>query len=231
MKYANSGTRRLEPLKSHLPSIMSCFIFDISLRISRKISCFMASSSALEAVVELEEEVALLMAFSAMPFSFVTSISSAVEPNRLRPGLGDSEPLEDFPVGEDPFSKFLRSPESSWKKIQHIKVIFQKEDGKLPKIIIDILQHLQKCVQPLKGFSQAEKLQFSNATLVRPLKACCFLMMSIELQLAEAKTKSKIPLTSSPLSTLALRRAKVFCISSIMEAIGGLSSLPLPIEP
>ena len=116
MKYANSGTHRLEPLKSHLPSIMSCFIFDISLRISRKISCFMASSSALEAVVELEEEVALLMAFSAMPFSFVTSISSAVEPNRLRPGLGDSEPLEDFPVGEDPFSKFLRSPESSWKK-------------------------------------------------------------------------------------------------------------------
>ena len=227
MKYANSGTRRLEPLKSHLPSIMSCFIFDISLRISRKISCFMASSSALEAVVELEEEVALLMAFSAMPFSFVTSISSAVEPNRLRPGLGDSEPLEDFPVGEDPFSKFLRSPESSLKK----KKIFKKEDGKLPKIIIDILQHLQKCVQPLKGFSQAEKLQFSNATLVRPLKACCFLMMSIELQLAEAKTKSKIPLTSSPLSTLALRRAKVFCISSIMEAIGGLSSLPLPIEP
>ena len=87
--------------KAHLPSIMSCFIFDISLRISRKISCFMASSSALEAVVELEEEVALLMAFSAMPFSFVTSISSAVEPNRLRPGLGDSEPLEDLPVGED----------------------------------------------------------------------------------------------------------------------------------
>ena len=152
MKYANSGTRRLEPLKSHLPSIMSCFIFDISLRISRKISCLMASSSALEAVVELEEEVALLMAFSAMPFSFVTSISSAVEPNRLRPGLGDSEPLEDFPVGEDPFSKFLRSPESSWKKkkIQHIKLIFQKEDGKLPKIIIDILQHLQKCVSTFK---------------------------------------------------------------------------------
>ena len=231
MKYANSGTRRLEPLKSHLPSIMSCFIFDISLRISRKISCFMASSSALEAVVELEEEVALLMAFSAMPFSFVTSISSAVEPNRLRPGLGDSEPLEDFPVGEDPFSKFLRSPESSWKKkkIQHIKLIFKKEDGKSLSIFCSIYKNV---FQPLKGFSQAEKLQFSNATLVRPLKACCcFLMMSIELQLAEAKTKSKIPLTSSPLSTLALRRAKVFCISSIMEAIGGLSSLPLPIEP
>ena len=83
----------------------------------------MASSSALVAVVP-PEEVALLIAFSAMPFNLVTSISSAVEPKRLRPGLGDSEPLEDFPVGEDPFSKFLRSPESSWKKIQHIKLIF-----------------------------------------------------------------------------------------------------------
>ena len=94
---------------------MSCFILVISLRISRNISCLMASNSAFEAAVVLEEEVAamLLMAFSAIPFSFVTSISSAVEPNRLRPGLGDSEPLEDFPVGEDPFSKFLRSPESS----------------------------------------------------------------------------------------------------------------------
>jgi hypothetical protein len=60
----------------------------------------MASSSALVAVVP-PEEVALLIAFSAMPFNLVTSISSAVEPKRLRPGLGDSEPLEDLPVGED----------------------------------------------------------------------------------------------------------------------------------
>ena len=44
-------------------------------------------------------------------------ISSAVEPKRLRPGFGDSEPLEDFPVGDEPFSKFFRSPpESSCKK-------------------------------------------------------------------------------------------------------------------
>ena len=84
----------------NVPSIMSCFILAISLRISRRISCFMASSSALVAVVP-PEEVALLIAFSAMPFNLVTSISSAVEPKRLRPGLGDSEPLEDLPVGED----------------------------------------------------------------------------------------------------------------------------------
>ena len=94
------------------PSIMSVFILAISLRISFKISCFMASKSLLDAD---EFEVALLIAFSAMPFNLVTSISSAVEPKRLRPGLGDSEPLEDFPVGDEPFSKFLRSPESSCK--------------------------------------------------------------------------------------------------------------------
>lgn len=95
-------------MKIKLPSIMSCFILAISLRISRNISCFMASRSALD-----PPEVAT--AFSAMPFSFVTSISSAVEPKRLRPGFGDSEPLDDFPVGEDPFSKPRRSPESSCK--------------------------------------------------------------------------------------------------------------------
>ena len=49
--------------------------------------------------------------------AFLIPISSAVEPKRLRPGLGDSEPLEDFPVGDEPFSKFFRSPpESSCKK-------------------------------------------------------------------------------------------------------------------
>ena len=85
---------------------MSCFILAISLRISRRISCLTASSSAFEAAEAWPpEEVALLMAFSAMPFNLVTSISSAVEPKRLRPGFGDSEPLEDFPVGEEPFSK------------------------------------------------------------------------------------------------------------------------------
>ena len=88
--------------------MMSCFILAISFRISRKISCFIASSSALEAVPAGAEEVV-----SAVPFNLVTSISSAVEPKRLRPGLGDSEPLEDFPVAEDPFSKFVRSPELS----------------------------------------------------------------------------------------------------------------------
>ena len=49
--------------------------------------------------------------------AFLIPISSAVEPKRLRPGFGDSEPLEDFPVGDEPFSKFFRSPpESSYKK-------------------------------------------------------------------------------------------------------------------
>jgi hypothetical protein len=90
--------------------MISCFICFISLRISRKISCFIASNSTLEAPEAIP---ALLAAVSASPFNVFMSSSSAVEPKRLRPGFGDSEPLEDFPVGEDPFSKFLRSPVSS----------------------------------------------------------------------------------------------------------------------
>lgn len=47
---------------------------------------------------------------TTIPFSFVTSISSAVEPNRLRPSFGDSEPPELLPPGDEPFSKpFLTS--------------------------------------------------------------------------------------------------------------------------
>ena len=99
----------------YLPSIISCFILAISFLISLRISCFIASNSAFDA----EFGAALFIAFSAMPFNLVTSISSALEPNRLLPGFGDSEPLEDFPVGDEPFSKFFRSPESSWNdKIQ-----------------------------------------------------------------------------------------------------------------
>ena len=94
----------------YLPSIISCFILAISFLISLRISCFIASNSAFDA----EFGAALFIAFSAMPFNLVTSISSALEPNRLLPGFGDSEPLEDFPVGDEPFSKFFRSPESSW---------------------------------------------------------------------------------------------------------------------
>jgi hypothetical protein len=42
---------------------------------------------------------------TSIPLSFVTSISSAVEPNLFRPGFGDSEPPEDFAPGETLFSK------------------------------------------------------------------------------------------------------------------------------
>ena len=56
--------------------------------------------------------------------AFLIPISSAVEPKRLRPGLGDSEPLEDFPVGDEPFSKFFRSPpESSCKKEKKPRIL------------------------------------------------------------------------------------------------------------
>ena len=53
--------------------MISDFILAISFRISLKISCFMASNSVLDAAVELFE-VALLMAFSAIPFNLRTSI-------------------------------------------------------------------------------------------------------------------------------------------------------------
>jgi hypothetical protein len=39
-----------------------------------------------------------------IPLSFVTSISSAVDPKRFRAGFGDSEP-PDFAPGDEPFSK------------------------------------------------------------------------------------------------------------------------------
>ena len=52
--------------------MISDFILAISFRISLKISCFMASNSVLDAAVELFE-VALLMAFSAIPFNLRTS--------------------------------------------------------------------------------------------------------------------------------------------------------------
>ena len=55
--------------------------------------------------------------------------------------------------------------------------------------------------------------------------------ISISRNICKKAIQQAILLTSSPRSTFALLLARVFCISSIIEAMAGRSSLPLPIEP
>ena len=82
-----------------LPSIISCFILSISFLISSRISCLNTNNSSL--VIPPLFALALVVS----PFLCETSISSARDPNRLLPGLGDSDPLFDWD-----FSLLLLSP-------------------------------------------------------------------------------------------------------------------------
>ena len=93
------------------PSMISCFILVISFLISRRISCFSASSCSLVAPPPPE----------ASPFTRETSRSFSIDPNLFLAGLGLSEPeLEALderilllsPAGEELFSSLppLGSP-------------------------------------------------------------------------------------------------------------------------